>query len=519
MVCGDTMVTALIKSIETRYKDYLGDESKMKGQGSSISFPKTKEEVVAIVHEMIGASIPITVQGGNTGICGGSVPLKGHVLNLSYMNKLLGLRKTSAGYSIKVQAGLRLFELEKQLYTKSFDRSDWDDESLTVVKTFNRDKAYFWPPAPTETTATIGGILATNAQGICGYLYGDTKQYVEEICLIDSYGEELIIPRNKYKVNNNQCILPNKEIIFVNTDILKLPKDVDLIDLYLGSEGMFGIIVSATLSLIERPEEVWGIGFFFEAQDNIFKFVEELRRVDYKENTAAIAAVEYMDKSTLDNIQELKKVATKLKELPDVNEKYIGMIYIELHGKHEYEIECIAEKLMELATKHGSDVESSWALTGEGEIEKIRVFRHAAPESINIALQKANQLDPRILKLSTDIIINERFFDEIVTMYQKDAMDKGIAFAIFGHVAGNHVHVNILPKDYEEYVIGKKLIEKWVINISKEGGIIFSEHGVGKIKKDLYQQITEGEVLRNMRNIKKTLDPNSSLNPNNMFDE
>jgi len=512
-------VTALIKKLEKRYKVYLKDESKMKGQGSSISFPDTKEEVVTIVHEMIKSLTPITVQGGNTGICGGSVPLNGHVLNLSYMNKFIGLRKIDKGYVIKVQTGLMLSELEKQLYIKSFDTSDWDEESLNVLKTFKMDKMYFWPPNPTETSATIGGILATNAQGICGYLYGDTKQYVDEISFIDPHGHEITIPRGKYKVNNNQCILPTNEILIVNTDILKLPKNVDLIDLYLGSEGMYGIIVSATLRLIERPEEVWGIGFFFEAQENIFKFAQELISENYKEASAAIAAIEYIDKNTLDNIAELKKVATKLNELPDVDKKYIGMIYIELHGKNESEIESIAGKLMNLASKHGSDEESTWALSGEVEIEKIRAFRHAAPESINIVLEKAQQLDSRIMKLSTDIIIENKCFGEMVTMYQNDAMDKNINIAIFGHVDGNHVHVNILPKNYEEYVIGKKLIEKWTINMSNKGANIFSEHGIGKIKKDLFQKVTDVEVLKNIRSIKRTLDTSNILNPGNMLDE
>lgn len=513
------MRTTLIKSLEARYEEYLEDESKMKGEASSISFPETKEDMVTIVNEMIGSSIPITVQGGNTGICGGSVPLGGHVLNLSHMNKFLGLRKTDEGYLIKVQAGLNLSELQKQVYKKNFDASGWDVESLEALKKFERDKTYFWPPQPTETSATIGGILATNAQGICSCLYGDTKQYVEEICVIDSNGKEITITRGKYKVHENQCVLPNNEILAIITDILKLPKKVDLIDLYLGCEGRYGIIVSAILRLIERPEEVWGIGFFFEAQDNLFKFVEELNRESYKEGTAAIAAIEYIDKITLDNIQELKKVATKLNELPDVDQKYIGMIYIELNGKNENDIEGIAEKLMELAMENGSDEESTWALSGEAEIEKMRAFRHAAPESINIAIEKAKQVDNRIMKLSTDITIKEKVFSEIINMYQKDAMDKNIEIAIFGHVAGNHVHVNILPKNYEEYVIGKKLIEKWIIYYSKEKGIIFSEHGVGKIKKKLFLLATDEEVLRNLRDIKKTLDPQNLLNPGNVFDE
>lgn len=509
----------MIKPLGTKYEEYLGDESKMSGNGSSISFPETIDEVVRVVIEMKKNSTPITVQGGRTGICGGAVPLRGHVLNLSYLNKVLGLYKTDDGYTIKVCGGLMLSELEQQLYKKSFDTSNWKDDSISTLDTFKKDKSYFWPPNPTEDSATIGGILATNAQGICKYLYGGTKQYVEEICLIDSNGCEMTIPRGKYKVRDKQCILPNNEIVFVDTDVLKLPKDLDLIDLYLGSEGMYGIIVSATLRLIKKPLEMWGIGFFFEAEDNLFKFAKELIHIEDKESASYIAAIEYIDKITLDNIQELKKVTTKLNELPDIDSKYIGMIYLELHGNNQSGIENIAEKLMELSEKQNCDEESTWALSGEYEIKKLRSFRHAAPESINISLEKSKQLDNRIMKLSTDITIIGKNFGDIVTMYRMDAADKDIKIAIFGHIANNHVHVNILPKNYEEYVIGKNLVEKWAKNVSSEDSIIFSEHGIGKVKKQLFKHVTNIKILDNIKKIKKTLDSNNIFNPGNMMDE
>ncbi|HWR45869.1 FAD-binding oxidoreductase [Sporomusa sp.] len=513
------MTTEWIQPFEARFEDYLRDESKMSGQAASISFPETKEAVVAIVRQMIGASIPITVQGGKTGICGGAVPLSGHVLNLSCLNRILGLRKIGEGYFLKVQAGVRLDELKKQLYKRSFETHGWDEESLAALAAFKQDNAYFWPPEPTETSATIGGILATNAQGICGYLYGDTRQYVEELGLIDGRGNEITIPRGEYKLHAQQWILPVEESPAANSDILKLQQDGDWLDLYLGSEGMYGIIVDATLRLIERPQEIWGVAFFSEGQDNLFQFAEELSRAAYKEGTAAIAAIEYIDKATLDYIRKLKEVATNLQALPSVDEKYAGMIYIELHGEQEGDIETIAEKLMELSGKCGCDEEFTWALSGVEEIEKMRAFRHAAPESINMALEQARRSDPRIMKLSTDITMPNQSFGKVLTMYQHDARENGAEIAIFGHVAGNHVHVNFLPKNYEEYVVGKKLIEKWTIQAAREGGIVFSEHGVGKIKKELFKLVTDHEVLSHIHKVKKAMDPKNVLNPGNRFDE
>ncbi|SMD11722.1 FAD-binding oxidoreductase [Sporomusa malonica] len=512
------MTTEGIQPFEARFEDYLGDESKMTGQAVSISFPETQEAVRAIVREMAGNSIPITVQGGKTGICGGAVPLSGHILNLSCMNRILGLRKTGGEYFLRVQAGVRLDELKKQLYKKSFETQGWDEESLAALAAFKQDNAYFWPPEPTETSATIGGILATNAQGICGYLYGDTRQYVEEIVLIDGRGSAITVPRGEHKIHDPEWILPASESFAVNPELLKLPQDADRIDLYLGSEGMYGIIVEATLRLTKRPREIWGVGFFAELQDNLFRFAEELRRAVYKEGTAAIAAIEYMDKTTLDHIRELKKVAAKLQGLPPVDEKYAGMIYIELHGEQEGDIETIAERLMELAGKCGCDEEFTWALSGAQDIEKMRAYRHAAPESINIALEKARRLDPKITKLSTDITMSKQNFGDLLTLYQQDAKDCGVEFAIFGHVAGNHVHVNFLPKNYEEYLAGKKLIEKWTICSAWDGGVVFSEHGVGKLKKELFQLVTDHKVLSHIRKIKNAMDPTNVLNAGNWFD-
>ncbi|PKM52081.1 MAG: FAD-binding oxidoreductase [Firmicutes bacterium HGW-Firmicutes-7] len=495
---GETMVSELIKPFDTRYEEYLRDESKMDGKASGISFPRTKEEVVTIVNQMINTSTSITVQGGKTGICGGAVPSEGHILNLSYLNKVIDSFETENGRFVKVEAGLMLSELHKYLNKV--------------------DKTYFWPPDPTEDSATIGGILATNAQGICRYFYGDTKQYVEEIKLIDGYGKERIIRRGERIVNEHKCLLESGGTLVVDTALLKLPQDIDLIDIYLGSEGMYGIIVEATLKLIARPKEVWGISFFFEEQENIFGFVEAFMHTSYNEDEAVVAAVEYLDKSTLKHIHVLKKDVTKLRELPDVDEKFVGMVYIELHGNQEEHIEIIAEKIMELASHFQEDDTSTWALSGFEEIEKLRAFRHAAPESMNRALDQVKLLDSRIIKLATDIAMENMTFKELVTKYQQTALEKGINIAIHGHVAGNQLHVDLLPENYEEYITGKKLVKDWVICAVKRGGQAFSEYGVGKIKKALYQLSLSEEELGNMRHIKKVFDTNGILNPGNMLD-
>lgn len=499
---GDTMEPELITVLDSRYEEFLSDESKLRGKADTISFPKTKAEIISIINQMREHSVAITIQGGRTGICGGAVPENGHVLNLSGMNRVLGLQQIDAGYLLEVQAGFMLSELEKQVRLKSFDSQGWDEASLEALRQFKADRNFFWPPDPTEASATIGGILATNAQGICTYLYGESRQHLAEICLIDGHGEELTILRGEQTGANQLCNLPND----------------DLMDLHLGGEGLYGVIVSAVLRLIIKPSEIWGICFFFEAHDSVMKFAEELRSNPFNAGSAAIAAIEYFDRVTLDCIKELKQAATKLKDLPEVDNRYVGMIYVELHGEDEGGIESIAEKMMQLSAEHGCDDQSTWALSGENEIEKLKGFRHAAPESVNIRLEEARRSDSRITKLSTDITVSDKSFGDTVVAYRKDAENAGVDVAIFGHVAGSHVHVNILPRNHEDYLIGKMLIAKWTLDASDNGGLIFTEHGVGKIKKDLFQSVTRPEILEKFRCMKSAMDPEYILNRGNMFD-
>jgi len=476
------MKADLIKSIETTYAEYLSDESKMTGYAETISFPRSKDEVVEIVNQMRDASVSITVQGGKTGICGASVPLGGHIMNLSNMKKAEPLRKTENGYLLKVQTGLLLCELNHLLSAKNFDTARWDEDSRAALEFFRNDDDYFWPPDPTETSAAIGGMLGTNAQSITDLRYGRIREYVEEIELVDIHGN-----------------------LFTTKDL----------DLYLGSEGMYGIFVGVTLRLVKKPKERLGICFFFLEQTDLLHFAEQVLEIPTA-GSASVAAVEFIDRTALNYIQKLKQLSTKLSELPDIDEKYSGMIYVELHGNTEEEMEELTGMLMEASASCGNDGESTWALSGEAGIEKLKLLRHSAPESVNSEIKKRSLIDPRITKLSTDMTTGNRLSDD-VAQYQKDAASAGLEVVIFGHVPENRIHVNMISNSYEEYKTGKKLIETWYLRALQSGGTVFREHGIGKVKKELYHNVMGTDVRERIAMNKKLLDPFNLLNPGNLL--
>jgi len=470
----------LIQILDGSKEEYLSDESKLKGFADSISFPTTKEEAAEIVRRLSADSVSITVQGGKTGICGAAVPFGGHLMNLSRMKKVEGLRKTEDGYTLKVQTGLLLSELRKMLLTKSFNTAGWDRESLAALDAFQKDLAYFWPPDPTETSASIGGMIGTNAQSITDYRYGRLKEHLEEIELIDSSGE-----------------------IFTTRDL----------DLYLGSEGMYGIFVGATLRLIRKPLKMWGICIFFKEEERLLRFAEEALTVP-REGTSSIAAVEYIGSKALEYIRKLGQVSSKLNDLPDIDEKCRGIAYVEIHGDSQEEIMTIMERLA--ADLSEEERISSWVLFGESGIEKVKILRHSVPESVNMTIKQRAMKDPRITKLSTDLTTRNTLSEDVLR-YRRDAESEGLEAVIFGHVPENRLHVNIIPNSYEEYERGKRLVEAWYRRALESGGTAFREHGIGKVKKSLFLSVMGEEAKKRILENKKSLDPQNLLNPGNML--
>ena len=88
----NTPLSALIRALGPEDADYLRDESRLIGRAESISFPASEAEVREVLRATAEAGIPVTVQGGRTGITGGAVPHGGHVLNLGRMDRILELR-------------------------------------------------------------------------------------------------------------------------------------------------------------------------------------------------------------------------------------------------------------------------------------------------------------------------------------------------------------------------------------------------------------------------------------------
>lgn len=157
-------MSAAIKPFGDEFEEYGRDESRTSGEASSISFPTTEDEVRAILRKLHAEHVPITVQGARTGLAAGAVPHGGHILNTSRMNRYLGLRRDERGrFLLRVEPGVVLSELRKQLGKKALPTAGWDQASLEAYEEFQAAPEQFFPTDPTEASACLGGMAACNA--------------------------------------------------------------------------------------------------------------------------------------------------------------------------------------------------------------------------------------------------------------------------------------------------------------------------------------------------------------------
>jgi D-lactate dehydrogenase (cytochrome) len=468
--------------MDETYHEYLKDESGMRGAADSISFPESEAEIGTILQVMRAKKMPVTIQGGRTGVVGSAVPSRGHIMNLCHMNKVKSFFTAEEGEAfLKVEPGITLNELRK------------------AIDRLETPQAFFWPPDPSESTATVGGIASTDAKGICFHLYGKSVSYVSGIRVMNAEGSVRDLKKGQ------GAIVINGE-------------SKDLLDVYLGGEGMYGVITELTLRLIPKPKEIWGVGFFFEDQGNGMLFADQLKATSFEVQGAEIAAIEYIDPTIIDALEMHKNNMTQIKHFPDVATRISAMVYVEIHGDREAAIEEIAESLMMIGSSFNGDPDKTWAFSGEPEIDKMRNFLHAAAETAILHIEKVHCEDPRITKLGIDISLKEHGLKTLGSRFEKKLQKENLKAVYWGHVGSSSLHIDILPESYGEFVKGKALLETWAERFPAAIGNAITSYGIGKLKKSIFSKTVSKAYVEDIIQLKNQLDKNSFWNPGNMIE-
>ena len=493
------------------------------GAAFALTRPGNEAEIAAILQRYARV-LPI---GAQSSVTGGATPNGEVVLSLARLNRIL---RGGSEY-IRVQAGLSLRSLRETLALE--------------------DKYY--PPVPSYDGATVGGVISTNAAGPATFKYGSTRSWVQALTVILASGQALDLERGQciahpdgyFEIDNGTWLsrLPvpayhMPQVPKCSAGYYAAPQ-MDLIDLFIGSEGTLGVITEATLRVVSpRPEIcVALVPCLHEAQ--ALMLTQSLRESSLKtwekrnERGLDVSAIEYMDARSVEILREDgsdRRNAITLQ--PDA--KTLLLVQFELDSElaarayddlaQSLEPDAPDVPLVQFARvleQSGRLEGTELALPGDWErIEHMYALREAVPNGVNTRILHAKQhLHPSITKMAADMIVP---FDKLSTMMQifEDGFAaRNLDYAIWGHISDGNMHPNLLPRSFHDLHLAQQLILEAGKAVISLGGCPLAEHGVGRnpIKKALLKNLYGESGIQQMLVIKQALDPERKLAQGNLF--
>lgn len=430
---------------------------KFSGTPSVVARPRTTEQVVRLLAACNKHGLPVVPQGGNTGMVGGSVPRGGEVvISLSRMNRIEGFDPIVG--TVQVEAGVILQNLNETIAAEGF--------ALPV-------------DLGARGSCQIGGMIATNAGGLRVLRYGHMRDQLRglEVVLADG---TVLSNLNKLKKNNT---------------------GIDLKHLFVGSEGILGIITRAVLQVVPKPPAVETALLALEdrrALPTLFKTV----RVTFR----GLSSLEFIVRGAIDLLREVD---------PGVREPFAETypVYVVLEeetGHGPVAREEFAERLDELVSQRL--VADAIVADSEAKTRELWSYRERPTEAISRS-GLTHKFDVTVPQ--GDI---PRFCDEIEAMAPGYP---GFRIFLYGHLGDGNVHVNMvqsrhLTKD-AFYAAEKPIADQVYGLVASLSGSVSAEHGIGVMKRDYLGHSRTLAEIETMRRLKATLDPNGILNPGVIF--
>lgn len=508
----------LFKSDPDAIQSYLADASNLAGgRAARVLMPESSEEVADALACATRDSTPVTIAGAGTGVVGGRVPLGGDVISTEKLNRIGEIVREDDGGRATAGAGIVLADFQRETSARGL----------------------LYPPDPTEASCFLGGTVATNASGARTFKYGPTRAYVRRLKVALANGDVLDIRRGEIFADAEGCVhipLAGSRSIEARLPSYTMPATrkhaagyfvapgMDLLDLFIGSEGTLGVVTEVEVSLLLRPEGVLSGVVFFKAEEDLLAFVREARErslqtrdegvaVETSESPAGVKsnegkldarALEYFDVESLKFLRE---------RYPLVPLRAAGAVFFEQETTGETE-ESLMGAWLELVERHGALADESWFGTNVHDRAEMRAFRHALPVMVNEWLARRGQR-----KVSTDMAVPDDAFPQMLKFYKDSLRESRLQYVIFGHIGDNHVHVNMLPRDDVEAFAARELYMRFIRRAVSVGGTVSAEHGVGKIKREYLRELYGDKHLREMAALKRAFDPACVLGRGNIFGE
>lgn len=492
------------------------------GHAAAVAFPRDEAECAALVR---GAARILPV-GAQSSLTGGATPLGDLVLSTSRLNAVENLADTC----VTVQPGVALTALREALDAAG--------------------RAY--PPTPTFEGATVGGVVATNAAGAATFKYGTTRDWVRGLTVVLASGEVLDVERGQVQASHGRFVIDTaRGPVAVPAPTYPLPDvpkrsagyhaapDLDLVDLFVGSEGTLGVVTSVTLDVLPRRPEVCVVLIVLDGEDRAAALAGRLRDASIETRRRAdpagldVAAIEYLDRRSLDLLRA-DAAGRRRASVPDTAGAVL-LLQVELPpGATADRVHEQIGLAASAAPPAGPVVDLCRLLAAEGLLDRTELaapgetaraaellaLREAVPETVNrqVAVAK-RRVDDAIEKVAADVIVPFSKLADCVRLFRTAFESRGLDHAVWGHLSDANLHPNVLPRSADDVRAGKAAILACGRAVIRLGGCPLAEHGVGRnpTRQALLRLLLGYEGIEQMRAVKRALDPDDKLAPGVLF--
>jgi glycolate dehydrogenase FAD-linked subunit len=412
-----------------------------------VVLPRNTGQVSRLLRFASENKIPVTARGAGFGYVGGCVPVQGGIaLSLAHMNRI---KEISFDDAIAiVEPGVITGELQAAV----------------------RAQKLFYPPDPASLhDCSIGGNVATNAGGPRCLKYGVTRHYIIGL----------------------EVVLANGEVLCTGGRVHKNKTGFDLIGLFVGSEGLLGVVTEITVRLLPLPPARATLSAAFATLAQAAAAVQAIFAAGFLPS-----ALEIADHFTLEAARRDRGTAI----VPEGN----AHLLVDVDGQPE-SVRSEADALRALLENKNPNA-LTIATTDEGS-EKLWALRREFSNSLRAT---------GLTKLNEDIVVPRGRLVELIEFAADLQARHGFPIATFGHAGDGNLHVNLMAADYDDPAVRKRVeraLDELFAQVLIWGGVITGEHGIGLAKKRWWPEATTGVARTLHSRIKQALDPLDILNP------
>lgn len=417
---------------------------------SAIVFPRSTEDVVALVKWARTHKVGLIPSGGRTGLSGAAVATQGEVVvSFDQMNKIKDF--SSVDQTVVIEPGVVTEALQE----------------------FATSKQLFYPvDFAAVGSSQMGGNIATNAGGIKVVRYGLTRDWVAGLTVVTGTGD----------------------VLHLNNGLIKNATGYDLRHLFIGSEGTLGFIVEAKIQLTAPPPPLQVLVMGVSGLDAVMKIFAE-----FKTKTSLVAFEMFSDKA-LDKVLE----GTGLPAPLDTKTPFYVLAEVEAGSENEQEsIMSVFEKCLE----------EEWVLDGvmsQSDVQATTFWRYREDISESLAKYSPYKNDIAVTISQVPAFMNE--LDVVLKNAYPTWEVVWFGHIGDGNLHINILRPEGMSK--EEFVQECRKVDVLVFDsVKKYHGSISAEHGVGLTKKSFLSYTRSEAEIQIMRGIKDVFDPDHVINP------